>query len=156
MDGNREGSNRSSETSHLIRTSHVLSNDYSSIEFYFLRSLRCHGNFHWLFNYLISYVRIIKTHSFFNNGNFGQNDTFGQNGKFSQNDTFGQNGEFSQNDTFGQNGKFSQNDTFGQNDKFSQNDTFGQNGKFSQNDTFGQNGKVHLGLNVSSSTHNCR
>ena len=30
-----------------------------------------------------------------------------------------------------------------------------RNGKFSYNGKFGQNGIVHLGLNVSSSTHNC-
>ena len=30
---------------------------------------------------------------------------------------------------------------------------FGQNGKFSQNGISGQKGKVHLGPNVSSSTH---
>ena len=37
--------------------------------------------------------------------------------------------------------------------KFSQNSKFGPNGKFSQNGKFGQNGNVHLGPNVSSSTH---
>ena len=31
----------------------------------------------------------------------------------------------------------------------------GQNGKFGHNGRFGQNGSVHLGLNVSSSAHNC-
>ena len=30
-----------------------------------------------------------------------------------------------------------------------------RNGKFSQNAKLVQNGKVHLGLNVSSSAHNC-
>ena len=44
-------------------------------------------------------------------------------------------------------GKFSQNGKFGQNGKFS------QNGKLGQNDMSGQKGKVHLGPNVSSSTH---
>ena len=39
--------------------------------------------------------------------------------------------------------------------KFSQNGTFGQNGKFSQTGMSGQKGKVHLGPNVSSSTHDC-
>ena len=39
------------------------------------------------------------------------------------------------------------------NGKFSQNGKFGQNGKFSQNGISGQKGKVHLGPNVSSSTH---
>ena len=34
-------------------------------------------------------------------------------------------------------------------------DGFGQNGMLDQNGKLGQNGKVHLGLNVSSSTHNC-
>ena len=47
------------------------------------------------------------------------------------------------------NGKFSQNGKFGQNGKFS------QYGKFSQNGMSGQKGKVHLGPNVSSSSH-CR
>ena len=41
------------------------------------------------------------------------------------------------------------------NGKFSQNGKFGRNGMFGQKGKFGQNGKVHLGLNVSSSTHNC-
>ena len=44
-------------------------------------------------------------------------------------------------------GKFSQNSKFGPNGKFS------QNGKFGQNGMCGQKGKVHLGPNVSSSTH---
>ena len=44
-------------------------------------------------------------------------------------------------------GKFSQNGKFGPNGKFS------QNGKFGQNGMSGQKGKVHLGPNVSSSTH---
>ena len=37
--------------------------------------------------------------------------------------------------------------------KFSQNVKFGQNGEFGQNGMSGQKGKVHLGSNVSSSTH---
>ena len=37
--------------------------------------------------------------------------------------------------------------------KFSQNRKFGPNGKFNQNGMSGQKGKVHLGPNVSSSTH---
>ena len=37
--------------------------------------------------------------------------------------------------------------------KFSQNGKFGQNGKFSQNGMSGQKSKVHLGPNVSSSSH---
>ena len=44
-------------------------------------------------------------------------------------------------------GKFNRNGKFGQNGKFS------QNGKFGQNGMSGQKGKVHLGPNVSSSTH---
>ena len=44
-------------------------------------------------------------------------------------------------------GKFSQNGKFGPNGKFS------QNGKFGQNGMSGQKGKVHLGPNVSSSSH---
>ena len=31
----------------------------------------------------------------------------------------------------------------------------GQNSKFIKNGKFGRNGKLHLGLNISSSTHNC-
>ena len=37
--------------------------------------------------------------------------------------------------------------------KFGQNGKFSQNGKFGQNGMSGQKGKVHLGPNVSSSTH---
>ena len=40
--------------------------------------------------------------------------------------------------------------------KFSRNGKFSQNGNFSQNGKCGQNSKVHLGLNVSSSAHDCR
>ena len=39
------------------------------------------------------------------------------------------------------------------NSKFGQNGKFSQNGKFGQNGMSGQKGKVHLGPNVSSSTH---
>ena len=39
--------------------------------------------------------------------------------------------------------------------KFSRNGKFSQNGNFSQNGKSGQNSKVHLGLNVSSSAHDC-
>ena len=59
------------------------------------------------------------------------------------------NGKFCQNGKFGQNGKFSKNVMFSQNGKF------GQNNKFIQNGMFGQTGKIHLGPNVSSSTHDC-
>ena len=40
--------------------------------------------------------------------------------------------------------------------KFSWNGKFSQNGNFSPNGKSGQNSKVHLGLNVSSSAHDCR
>ena len=51
--------------------------------------------------------------------------------------------------------KLGQNGKCGQNGKFSQNGKFGQNGKFSHNALSRQKDKVHLGLNVSSSAHNC-
>ena len=43
--------------------------------------------------------------------------------------------------------------TFSWNGKFGQNGKFSQNGKFGENSMSGQKGKVHLGPNVSSSTH---
>ena len=41
------------------------------------------------------------------------------------------------------------------NGEFSQNGKFGQNGKLSHNGKSGQRGEVHLGPNVSSSSHDC-